>query len=543
MKKNYYNFKDCCTRTTTAFAVLFLFACFLFFGGLGRRHLRDADEPREAGIIVEMVRSGDFIVPRLNGHDFLEKPPLFYWLSTIACRILGGNTYTTRVVSALVATGGVVIVFFLARAMKMSTTGAFMSGFVLATSVEYWSVGRTCLIDMTLCFFITASMACFYQLIHSEVKKYLWFLGFVLSLGCALLSKGLVGLAIPISALGIYLIIKRDFSFKHWFALVTGVTLSCIPYSIWLWLLYNSLGKEAVYESFWFNNFGRFTGEYPQHICPFYYYLKKFPGQFLPWTFFLPITGYFLIRDARKSDKAKPLLFILSWFIVPFILLSISAGKRNIYLLPICPAAALIVGYGFDLILSEKEKITGWFDIPSSILAGIALITPLVFLGIRLYYHQSFIIIAVFAIIEFGLGVYLFHIHRKKEFSFFFKMLLPSFLLIFLTFDMVITPIFNQEESYEPMFKYAKQLMSEGNQLSLLQPSESLDGAAVFYLGRDIKDFKDYDVAYKFIKNTDKAMIIADQKIVKNIQGINIIKDFRIDNEIFIIFKTKKIIR
>ena len=376
-------------NTSIAFVVLFLFACFLFLEGLGKRHLWNADEPRVAGITAEMARSGDFVVPRLNGRTFIEKPPLYFWVSSIAFRLFGESTYTARFISALAAIGGVLIVFILARAMKMSITGAFMSGFVLATSTIYWSCGRRCLIDMTLSFFITASMACFYQIIYSEIRRKLWFLGFVLSMAGALLTKGLVGLAVPISAIGFFLIVKKDFSLKHWFALIIGVALSCIPYSIWIWMLYNELGKGAVYETFWVNNFGRFTGGYPQHVGHFYYYLKEFPGKFLPWTLFLPLAGFFLLREVRKRNTTNPSIFILSWFVIPFVLLSISAGKRSIYMIPLYPAAALAVGYCFDLILSGKEKLTGWFEIPSSILAGIALITPLVFLGIRLYYHQS----------------------------------------------------------------------------------------------------------------------------------------------------------
>ena len=530
---------NCWERASVTFVVLFLFVCILFLGGLGRRHLWDADEPREAGITAEMARSGDFVVPRLNGRVFLEKPPLYYWASSIAFWVLGENTYATRFISALAAIGGVVIVFFLARVMKMSLTGAFMSGFVLATSAEYWSLGRTCLLDMTLCFFITASMACFYQIIHSEARKKLWFLGFVLSLSGALLTKGLVGLAVPISALGIYLIVlvlKKEFSFKHWLALVIGVALSCIPYSIWLLLLYKSQGKEAVYVTFWVNNFGRFTGGYAQHVCPFYYYFEKFPGQFLPWTFFLPLAGYFLYKDVRERDITNPSLFILSWFVIPFILLSISAGKRSIYLIPLYPAAALAVGYCFEMILSRKEKLTGWFEVPSSILAGIVLVTPLIFLGIQIYYHQYSIMMILFALLGFGLGLYTFSLFRKKDLSNFFKMLLPSFLLIFLTFDMCIMPIFNQKESFEPLFKYASKLQSEGNKVSLLRPSERIDGAAVFYLGQNVKDFEDFESMREFTHEDNKLVTIASKQIIENNPDINIIKEFDIGKDTYVIF-------
>jgi hypothetical protein len=523
-------------KTSIALVVLFLFACLLFLVGLERRHLWNADEPREAGITAEMARSGDFIVPRLNGLTFLEKPPLYYWVSSIAFRLLGESTYTARFISALAAIGGVLIVFILARAMKMSITGAFMSGFVLATSALYWSYGRYCLTDMTLSFFITASMACFYQTIYSEVRRKLWFLGFVLSMAGALLTKGLVGLAVPISAIGFFLIVKKDFSLKHWLALVIGVALSCIPYSIWIWMLYNDLGKEAVYVTFWVNNFGRFTGGYPQHVGPFYYYLEKFPGEFLPWTIFLPLAFFFLVREVRKRNTNNPSIFILSWFVIPFVLLSISAGKRSIYMIPLYPAAALAVGYCFDFIMSGREKITGWFAIPSSILAFIALITPLVFLGIRLYYHQSVEIMVIFTIIGFGLGLYSFLLFRKQKLNFFFKMLLPSFLLIFLTFDMAITPIFNQKKSFEPLFKYALKLQSEGNELSLFLPSERLNGAAVFYLGRNIQDFYDFETLYKFIHDNDKIRVIAYKTVVENISDIKIIKEFKISKKTVVIF-------
>ena len=163
-------FNNTWKKTSTTFIVLFFFTCLLFLVGLGRRHLWNADEPRVAGITAEMARSGDFITPRLNGRAFLEKPPLYFWASSLAFRLLGESTYTARLISALAAIGGVLIVFVLARAMKMSLTGAFMSGFVLATSTQYWSYGRYCLTDMTLTFFITASIACFYQITHSQTR-------------------------------------------------------------------------------------------------------------------------------------------------------------------------------------------------------------------------------------------------------------------------------------------------------------------------------------------------------------------------------------
>lgn len=531
---NYYE------RTGPTFIALLVFACLLFLAGLGRRHLWDADEPRVAGIAAEMARSGDLVVPRLNGKPFLEKPPLYFWAASTAFRLFGENTYVARLISALAAICCVVIVFFLARSMNFSTKGSFISGFVMATSAGYWALGRTCLIDMTLCLFITAAMASFYQVLCSARGRIFWYISFILSLGCAVLTKGLVGLAVPASALVIWLILERDFSWRRWVILLAGIILCCVPYSVWIWLLYNDLDGQAVYEAVWVNNFGRFTGEYPEHVAPFYYYLMKFPVQFIPWTFFLPLAGFLIIREARKRDKTNPFLFILTWLVVPFILLSISAGKRRLYLLPIYPAAALAVGYAVDMVLSNKEKLTVWFWIPASILAGIAMLVPLGFLGMCIYLRQPFVILALVSIPGIVLGLWAYRLLTRKNFDSFFQILVPAFMVIFLSFDMAITPVFNQNESFEPLFKYANKLKSEGAQLCLLLPAESIEGAAVLYLGGCIPRFNDIKKLEESMNSGEKITVITKVENIDNVPDIHIIKSFNIDDNTLVIFTTEK---
>ena len=531
----------CFDKTLPAFLVLFVFACILFLGGLGRRDLSEADEPREAGIAADMARTGDIIVPRLNGMPFLEKPPLYSFAASLAFRIFGESTYTARLIPALSAIGCVIILFFLALRMNLSVRGAFLSGFALATSAEFWSIGRKNMIDMTLCFFTTAAIACFYQSARARYRKLLWYISFVASLACAILSKGFVGLVIPLSAIIFWLIVTRDFSLRRWSSLIFAVILSCIPISLWALMLYHNLGKAAVYEAIWKNNFGRFTGSFPQHVEPFYYYLKNFPGQFLPWTFFLPLAGWLLFRDSRKLQKDNPTVFILTWIFIPFILLSISAGKRSLYLLPIYPAAALAVGYAGDIVLSRREKLTAWFEIPSSILAGIALVTPLVFLAIRLWYRQPVFIMVPVTLFGLGLGLLSGLVFLKKDFNNFFPALVPSFLVLFLTFDMAITPIFNKKESFEPLFKYAEKLRSEGAQLCLLQPAERLDGAAVFYLKQRVTKLNDFEAAHELLHKSDKIIIITRKENIEKIQDINIIKNFNIGNDTIVFFTDKKL--
>lgn len=89
--------------TKMYFLSLLLCAVLLFLAGLGNRHLWGSDQPRVAGIAAEMARSGDLVVPRLNGEPFLEKPPLFFWAASATYSLLGENAYTARIPSALAA--------------------------------------------------------------------------------------------------------------------------------------------------------------------------------------------------------------------------------------------------------------------------------------------------------------------------------------------------------------------------------------------------------------------------------------------------------
>jgi len=532
-----------CERAGPTLIALLVFACLLFLAGLERRHLSNGNEPRVAGIAAEMARSGDLVVPRLNGRPFLEKPPLYFWAASTAFRLFGENTYTARLISALLAIGGVVIVFLLARGMHFSTRGAFISGFVLATSAEYWSLGRRCMIDMTLCLFIIAAMASFYQVVRSVRGRTFWYIGFVFSLGCAVLTKGLVGLAIPLSALTIWLVVTRNFSFRPWLTLSLGSALCLVPAAAWVWLLCVELGSKTVYQVLLANNFGRFTGGYAEHVEPFYYYFLKSPPQFLPWLLFLPMACVFHIREIRRHGRQSPSFFIHMWFVVPFLLLCISTGKRTLYLLPLYPAAALFVGQAVGVVLEGKETPTNWFKIPAGALAWIAILAPVGFLGTHIHLKQPFTIWLLLSIPGFCFGLWAERRLSKKDFKGFLVTLAPALLALFLMFDTTIAPIFNQKESFEPLFQYSNKLKSEGAELCLLKPTERLDGAAVFYLGGRIPRFDDIEAVKKFMNSGKKTMVITRVGNIDNIPDIRIIKSFNIGNNTLVILQLKNLQR
>jgi hypothetical protein len=511
-----------CERIVPTLIVLLVFACPLFLAGLERRHLWN-DEPRVAGIAAEMARSGDLVVPRLNGMPFLEKPPLYFWAASTAFRLFGENTYTARLISALSAIGGVVIVYLLARSMRFSTRGAFMSSFVLTTSAEYWSLGRRCLIDMTLCLFITAAMASFYHVVRMIRGRAFWYIVFVFSLGCSILTKGLVGLVIPLSVLTIWPLLSRNFSLRPWFLLLLGLVLCIIPITLWIWLLYGQLGGETVYKAVLANNVGRFTGSYSQHVEPFYYYLLKFPLQFFPWVLFVPMACAFHVREIRQNRNDDSSIFILLWFVVPFLLLSLSADKRGFYLLPLYPAAALFVGGAVGAILDGKETPTDWFKIPAGVLVWVAILVPVGFLCSYLYLKQPFTIYLLLFVPAFCLGFWAERRLSKKDYKGFLLKLAPALLSIFLMFDMAIAHIFNIKNSFEPIFNYCRNLKSEGIQIGLIHPKERMIGAAVFFLGSHVPILHEKRAIAEFLKSGAKTAAIVNKEYLNDLRETNIL--------------------
>src|SRR4051812_38832274 len=145
-------------RTRLALGLL---ALLLFFGGLGSYPLLDPDEGRYAEIPREMLLRGDFVTPRLNGVLYFEKPPLYYWLNAAAAAVVSRPEIASRLAGAGFGLAGVGLAWLLGLAMGGRRTG-LLAAIVLGTAPLYVALARTAIIDMTVTFFLSATLACFW---------------------------------------------------------------------------------------------------------------------------------------------------------------------------------------------------------------------------------------------------------------------------------------------------------------------------------------------------------------------------------------------
>ncbi len=162
---------------------------FAFF--LGSRPLSVPDEARYCEIPREMVATGDYVTPRLNGVKYFEKPVLFYWLQAASIRAFGLSEWTLRLWPALFALSGCLLAYYAGRKLYGRRAGLFAAA-VLATSVLYYALGRTIILDMPVTIFLTGALLSFLLAVEEEgARAQRWYyLAFYAFAALATLTKG-----------------------------------------------------------------------------------------------------------------------------------------------------------------------------------------------------------------------------------------------------------------------------------------------------------------------------------------------------------------
>jgi 4-amino-4-deoxy-L-arabinose transferase-like glycosyltransferase len=329
--------------------VLLVMSAAVLLPRLGAPELRSPDEPRFSLIVQDIYRGeGTLVVPHLDGKIYSEKPPLQLWAVWLASLPFGRPTeWSARIPSTLAAIGLVLLTGWLGGRLFGRRAG-FISALVLLTTSRFFDRARWCCTDMILSLFVVLAIGCAYRWTCHDGAPPRRGLGwaFFAAAGLATLTKGPVGVALPVGILVAYLVVERRWREVFRFPWITGALIYLAVVVPW-YLLY---GLQGGWHNLWMvvlrENVNRYLNAW-NNVHPFYYYLGIFPLSFLPWAVFLPAT-LVAIHRRRHSESRAALTWCAVWFLVIFVFFSISSGKRTVYLLPLFPAAALLVGWFFD---------------------------------------------------------------------------------------------------------------------------------------------------------------------------------------------------
>jgi 4-amino-4-deoxy-L-arabinose transferase len=328
------------SRRRSWLVLLALALCYLV--PLGVRPLSVPDEARYAQIAREMLDSGDWVVPRLVGVRYLEKPVGGYWLNALALMLVSDVNFGVRLPSALAALGTAALIAWLMRLGTGDGRRGLLAAIVYLTSYMVFAIGTLAVLDTMLTFWLTAALAAFWQAAtaRGRVGRAGWWTAFGAACGCAFLTKGFVALAIPVAAVAPFLLWQRRWRellvYGAWSVVVA--TLIALPWS----LAIHAREPAFWHDFFWNEHVKRFASEDAQHRQPFWYYVPVVVLMSLPWTPVLPGALQAAWQTGVRGGAAFP-RFLLLAFTTPVLLFSLANGKILTYVLPCSAPLALLL--------------------------------------------------------------------------------------------------------------------------------------------------------------------------------------------------------
>jgi 4-amino-4-deoxy-L-arabinose transferase-like glycosyltransferase len=349
-------------------------------------------EPREAAVAVSMLKTGDWALPKVYANEFAYKPPMMHWLTAVFS-LPGGHVteFTSRLPSVLAYTLmlACVLLFF---GKRVRFQEAFIATLLLLTCVEIHRAGLTARVDMLLTAFMVIGLTELYRWEDKLEMKGLP-LQIPVLLGGAILTKGPVGLVVPLLAFGVFLLMLRKYShFKIVKSLVYVAVSSVLVPSIWYIEAWRHGGNDFL-NVVLAENFGRFFHlaspgiNYDLgHENGAWYNLLTLAAGFVPWTLLLlfSLFGQKIARPAHSLkgwlskcwrsilslDKIRLFSLVATLCIVFFYCLP--SSKRSVYLMPAYPFIALFMS---QYMLHFVERRSGVMRAFAGVMAATVALT------------------------------------------------------------------------------------------------------------------------------------------------------------------------
>lgn len=324
----------------TLSALLFLLALIAFSWRLGEGPICRTMEGREALVMQEIAHTGNWILPLRNGETIPSKPPLLHWAGVAVAKLTGGvSEWSVRFPSALFSALSVALTCLLGCRLSGRAVGV-LAGLLLLTTPAVVEMAREGWVDPALSFFVLAALASFTSMYENEQWRGWRSFTFYLSLAGATLSKGPIGYILPGLVIVVYLAVQRQLSRLRDLCSLPGILLAVgLPLS-WYLLAFMQQGWAFIHKQVLQENLVRFAAGSGKRIPSAAFFLLPFLLDGFPWSVLFCFGLWNFTRHAPVREKG---VFPLVWWFSVLSFFSVSAGKRDVYLLPAYPAMALFV--------------------------------------------------------------------------------------------------------------------------------------------------------------------------------------------------------
>ena len=341
-------------------------------------------EPREASVAVSMLETGNWTLPSVYADEFAFKPPMAHWLMAAASLPAGEVTeFSSRLPSAIafIVLAGFMLAFF---GKRLRFQEAFIATLLFVSCIEIHRAAMTARVDMLLTAFIVIGLFQLYRWEDTDELKGLP-VQIPILLGLATLTKGPVGIILPLFVFGVYLLTLRKYAFKTIFKslLYSGISSLFIPI-VWYVAAWKRGGDDFL-NLVLAENFGRFFSTSSDNISyalghenGFFYNFQTLILGFMPWTvlFIFSLFGLKIsfphkslkqaANDCRRSilSMEKEKLLSLVAIVCVIVFYSIPSSKRSVYLLPAYPFISLFLAQ-YALYTTEYRRLVtrtfAWF--------------------------------------------------------------------------------------------------------------------------------------------------------------------------------------
>jgi len=321
------------------------------------RPLAVPDEGRYAGVAWEMIRSGDWLTPTLNGLPFFHKPPLFYWLTALSLKTFGLTLWAARLASVLGALLGALGLYMLVRRWAGARLATW-SALVLVTQPFYFGGAQYANLDMLVAGCISATVALTAHAVLAREagqahRLALW--GAYGLAGLGLLAKGLIGVVLPGGVIVVWLLLSGRWRAILGLLSLPGLLVLAVVAAPWF-LAMQRLYPDFFHYFFVYQHFQRFTQTGFNNMHAWWWYLPMLVGLTLPWVPAWLVARWWPGRRTRArsaeegSEQAaqaryQGALRVLAWvwLLVILVFFSIPASKLPGYILPTLPPLAFLV--------------------------------------------------------------------------------------------------------------------------------------------------------------------------------------------------------
>jgi 4-amino-4-deoxy-L-arabinose transferase-like glycosyltransferase len=329
---------------------------------LGGYPLLDADEGRNGEVAREMAATNDYVMPRIDGMPYLDKPIVYFAAEAAAMEVLGPTETAARLPAWLFTVATAALVGWFARRVWGGDAG-WIAAIALMSMPLTLAFARTVIFDSALTFFIVAAIISFWYAVEEPALRWRVLAWAAMALG--VLTKGPVAIAVPLFVAIPYAIRRKRFR-ALWS--LTGLVVFALIIAPWVWAV-SQVVPDFLRYVLVTETAERMATKALKRTGPPWYFIPYLIGGALPWALAL-------FRE-KKRERDNITVFLLLWILVPFVFFSISQSKRPQYILPLMPAVALLVARMWRTERREPGARTAGFALAA--LGVLLLIAPFFF--------------------------------------------------------------------------------------------------------------------------------------------------------------------